>query len=568
MGILEVVGVASILPFMELMSKPEAIEESRHLRSAYEFFDFENSRQMLIYFGIGIIALLGLTNAFSIGSLWFQYKLSWNISHNLSTRLLTSFIKKPYSFFLNENTNKIKACVIAEVGSLTGGVMIPLIELVSRAFVSIIIFILLLMVDTKIALLAFAGLGGAYLVIYMLRKNYLTEVGKHRIAMNLLRYKTVAELFDGIKTIMAYKKLKLFYTRFEEASKEFTDVQPRYNLLLMAPKYILEFIAFGGVLAFTIYLFVTSGNIQNAIPRLTLFAVAGYRLLPALQKVFTAASKIRHHYPVLEKLHGDLLEVTNDSTDLVGSEATIGFQESLVLENIWFSYENADQPVVQNLSLRIKKGEMVSFVGSTGSGKTTIVDLITGLHKIDKGRIIVDDVVLDADDMSSWQNSIAYVPQEVFLFDDTILRNISLEEDVEKVDMERLQGAAIMADIHEFISSDLPLMYHTEIGEKGVRLSGGQRQRLGLARALYVNPDILILDEATSALDAITEKGVMETIKSLPGNITKILIAHRLSTVKYSDNIYIIDGGEISAQGKFDDLANNNAIFQKMVQNS
>lgn len=568
MGILEVVGVASILPFMELVSKPGAVHESRYLSFAFRFFDFESPREMLIYFGIGIIGLIGLTNAFAIAAMWYQYKLSWNVAHELSTRLLLSFIEKPYRYFLNQNTNDIKAYVISEVGSLIGGVIIPFIELVSRTFVSVIIFTLLLMVDPKIALIAFIGLGGSYLIIYLARKNYLKEIGQYRINMNLMRYKSITELFDGIKTIMVYNKLPFFYKRFEDASKEFTSVQPKYNLILVAPKYILEFIAFGSVLAFTIYLYVSGGNIQSALPRLSLFAVAGYRLLPALQKIFTAAARIRHNYPILGKLHKDLTIVDQDQKGMETVESVLGFNESIVLSNIHFKYENAEASVLTDLNLRISKGKMVAFVGATGSGKTTIVDIISGLHRPQKGDLLLDGVALRDEDIKSWQNSLAYVTQEVFLFDDTIIRNISMEENENSIDYRKLQKAAIKADIHDFIVGELPQGYKTEIGEKGVRLSGGQRQRLGLARALYANPSVLILDEATSALDSVTEKGIIETIKSLPGNITKIIIAHRLSTVKYSDNIYIIEDGKISAQGKFDDLASNNSIFQKMVEHS
>jgi ATP-binding cassette subfamily C protein len=568
MGILEVVGVASILPFMELVSKPDAVYESRYLQFAFEFFQFEDTRQMLIYFGIGIIGLIGITNAFAIAAMWYQYKLSWDVAHQLSARLLLSFIKKPYGYFLNENTNNIKAYVISEVGSLIGGVIIPIIELVSRGFVSIIIFTLLLIVDPKIALIAFLGLGGAYFIIFLARKNYLKEIGKHRISMNLMRYTSITELFDGIKTIMMYNKLPFFYKRFEKASREFTNVQPKYNMILVAPKYILEFLAFGSVLAFTIYLYISGGNIQSALPRLSLFAVAGYRLLPALQKIFNSAGRIRHNYPVLGKLHNDLKVIEKGSIEMKSEDTILGFNESIVMSGIEFKYKNAEYPVLCDLDLRISKGEMVAFVGATGSGKTTIVDIIAGLHTPQKGKLMLDNVELRTEDIQSWQNSIAYVTQEVFLFDESILRNISMEEDKSLVDYDRLEKAAMKADIHDFIINELTEGYDTEIGEKGVRLSGGQRQRLGLARALYAKPSVLILDEATSALDSITEKGIINTIKTLPGNITKIIIAHRLSTVKYSDNIYIIEDGKIAAQGKFDDLASNNSIFQKMVEHS
>lgn len=567
MGLLEVIGVASILPFMELVSKPDAIAESSMLTKAYDFFNFESHRQMLITFGVALIVLLGITNLFAVLTFWLQFKISWKVAHKFSTRLLLSYLKKPYGYFLNQNTNQIRAYVISEVGTLTGGFIIPTIELISRSFVSIIIFLLLLMVDVKVASMAFLGLGGAYVVIFLLRKNYLREIGKHRIEMNLKRYKSLAELFDGLKTIMVYNKLPFFYKRYEEASEGFTDVQPKYNLVLAAPKYLLEFIAFGSVLGYTIFLVTSGGNIQSAIPRLTLFAVAGYRLLPALQKIFTAAGRIRHNHPILHKLYDDL-KLIDGKEMFAPDESTLNYQESIVLSDISFRYQNSEENVIETIDLRINKGEMVAFVGATGSGKTTLVDIIVGLHQPLKGQILIDDYPLRDENIKAWQNKIAYVPQEVFLFDDTIARNISLEEDPDKIDWKALHSASKMADIYDFVTDNLTDQFQSQIGEKGVRLSGGQRQRLGLARALYSNPSVLVLDEATSALDSVTEKGIIETMKSLPGNITKIVIAHRLSTVKYSDNIYVIEDGKIAANGKFQDLVKNNITFQNMVAHS
>lgn len=551
---------------MELIAQPNAVEENVWLMKAYQYFDFENPKQMLVYFGIGIIGLIGLTNFFSICTVWLQYKYSWNVAHRLSTRLLGTYIGKPYSYFLNTNTSELRTYIISEVNSLTGGLLIPIIELVSRTIVSIIIFSLIFWIAPKVALIMFGSLGGAYFIIYLSQKNFLKRIGHYRIEMNMLRYKSLQELLDGIKTVMVYNKDRFFYQRYHDASYEFCNVQPKYNLVLSAPKYILEFLAFGSILSITIYLYIHFGDIQTALPRLSLYAVAGYRLLPALQRAFAAAAKIRHNYPVLERLHDDLVIGLEKEQLQQETEITpLPFHKSVALNKTSFQYENTDTLILENMDLKIGKGQTIAFIGSTGSGKTTLIDLLVGLIQPTSGSIDVDDVPLEPDTMKSWRANIAYVPQEVFLFDDSVIRNISIDTEA-SVDMKRLEEATKMADIHDFIINELPEGFDTKIGEKGVRLSGGQRQRLGLARALYINPSVLILDEATSALDSITEKGIINSLKSLPKNITTIIIAHRLSTIRHADCIYFLKEGKIIDQGTYDSLIESSPTFKTMVK--
>ena len=568
MGFLEVVGVASILPFMQLIAEPDAIEKSSLLSGIFQYFNFVDHKQMLIYFGVGIIILIAFTNMFSIFTLWLHYKLSWGVAHNLGVRLLKTYINKPYRFFLNTNTSQLQAYLISEVTSLTGGIIIPIIEVFSRSFVSIVIFGLLLWIDVKVALIMFVALGGAYGLIYMAQRNLLKKIGEHRIAMNLLRYKSLQELLDGIKTVMVYNQQQFFYDRYEHASKEFCEVQPKYNVMLGAPRNVMEFFAFGGILSVTIYFFITAGDIQSILPRLSLYAVAGYRLLPALQKAFSAAAKLRHNYPILDKLYDDLVISLQDEKELKTQEYLqhLPFKKEIEIDHVDFIYENTEQKILDNFSLEIHKGQTVAFIGSTGSGKTTLVDLIVGLLHPTNGKIQVDQNIINNENVKDWRANLAYVPQEVFLFDDTLERNIVLGSNLEKIDFKLLKKVTQVADIYDFIKNDLPEGFKAKIGERGVRLSGGQRQRLGLARALYSNPEVLILDEATSALDSITEKGIIESLKLLPKDMTTIIIAHRLSTVRHADQIYILSEGKIVDQGTYTSLMQSNEAFKTMVE--
>lgn len=563
MGLLEVIGVASILPFMQLIADPTAIEQSSWLTAIYDFFAFDGHREMLIYFGVGIIVFIAITNLFSVFTVWLQYKFSWDLAHQLGLRLLRTFIDKPYSYFLQKNASELQTFIISEVGSLTGGVIIPLIEIFSRVFVSLIIFGLLLMVDAKIALIMAGGLGGGYVLIYLFQAGFLKKIGHYRLEMNMLRFKSLNELLNGIKTLMVYNEKPLFYRRFEYASKEFCDVQPKYNLLLAAPRYALEFLAFGSILAITLYLFFNTGNIQGALPRLSLYAVAGYRLLPALQKAFAAFAKLRHNYPVFDRLYDDLKQSLINVEHNKDHKERLVFKESITIQGLSFQYENTDNAVIKDLSVCIKKGQKIAFIGSTGSGKTTLVDLIVGLLDPVNGHIKIDGLSLDKSNITHWQNNIAYVSQEVFLFDDSILRNIVLG--VNEIDEKDLKKATQMAEIYDFITQELPEGFDTEIGDRGLRLSGGQRQRLGLSRALYKQPSVLVLDEATSALDSITEKSIIRSLASLPENLTTIIIAHRLSTVRHADCIYVLKDGKIVDKGNYNELMQSNDTFKTMV---
>ncbi len=565
MGVLEVIGIASILPFMQLIAEPDAIANNIWLNRIYHFFEFESERSMIIAIGLGVIVILAISNLFAVFTNWLQYCFSWDMSHQFGIRLLKTYIHKPYSFYLNQNTSALRAYLTAEVVVLSSGVLLPIIEVISRGMVSIVIFALLLVVNPTIAITTLLILGGTYAIIYLVRQRYIERLGEDRILHNKARYQYINELLDGIKTIKAYEAQDLFYQRFQKASKDFTSIMPKYQLVRFSPKYILEIFAFGGILAITLYLFIRDGNIQQTLPILSLYAVAGYRLLPALQKAFGSMTKLSHNLPVLDKLYDDLRYALQFSDAAHTQKTTsLRFQQALSMENISFTYENAASPLLDQFSITIPKGKNVAFVGSTGSGKTTLVDLLVGLLHPQEGVIKLDDTPLTTKNISTWHQQIAYIPQEVFLFDDNITENITLGLGV--LDKDRLENACKMADIYEFIVHELPQGFDTEIGERGVRLSGGQRQRLGLARALYRQPDVLIMDEATSALDNITEKSIISSLDTLPDNLTLIIIAHRLSSVRHVDCIYFLENGKIVTQGTYEELMQSNATFRTMVE--
>ena len=307
-------------------------------------------------------------------------------------------------------------------------------------------------------------------------------------------------------------------------------------------------------------------NFNSIAPKLALYAFVGYRLLPAFQGIYYATSSIRYSHSILDSLHKDLMNLSSYPMAKTKTKtSSMILANSIKLKNIKFSYPGGKRTSLENISLIIPAFSKVGIVGSTGSGKTTMVDVILGLLDPQAGELIVDDSAITNINKRSWQKSIGYVPQQIYLADDTVASNIAFGVETKHIDQKLIEKASKMANLHDFVTSELPKNYNTIIGERGIRLSGGQRQRIGIARALYQDPKILILDEATSSLDNLTENMVMEAMNNLGNKITTIIIAHRLSTVKKCDQIYLLNKGRIEAQGTFEDLLITNKNFKKMA---
>lgn len=320
------------------------------------------------------------------------------------------------------------------------------------------------------------------------------------------------------------------------------------------------------MLLVVLYLLDKRGGIAGALPIITLYAFAGYRLLPALQQIYSSFTQLRFVGPAVDALHKDLSGVQAPIHE-PDQLAPLPLKEAIKFTQVSYCYPNAACPVLKGLNLTIPARSKVGFVGSTGSGKTTAVDLILGLLEPQEGDLKVDEQPITAANSRRWQRSIGYVPQHIYLADDSVIANIAFGLVAEDVDHQAVERAAKIANLHEFVMNDLPQGYATEIGERGVRLSGGQRQRIGIARALYHNPQVLILDEATSALDNLTEQAVMEAVNNLGHHITTILVAHRLSTVKACDIIFLLEKGELKAQGTFNELMDDHETFRALAKN-
>ena len=572
MAFSQALGVASVLPFISLVMEPEIVFENRWLLLVYETFNFNSVRAFIIFAGIIMFAIIFISNAVSAFATWIKLKFTYMNNYRLSRRLMEKYLTMSYSYFLDKNSSELSTNVLSQVNQLTNSFLLPLLNIISRGLMVIFILVMLFWVDIAVSFIALFFIGGTYALIYWRVNKNLKECGAELLKASQMSYKAVSEAFGGIKEIKVLNREPYFLNKYaQEAFKAARYVS--WNAVVgQLPRFALEAIAFGGIIIFVIILLLTQDDASQVIPLASLFAFAGYRLMPALQEIFTCFTQMQFSEAVLDRIHRDITESDPSITSAVpqtapeSRPASMSFQSEIRLDQITYNYPNTRYPVIEKINLSIKHNTAVAFVGPTGAGKTTLVDIILGLLPPQKGKLIVDDQPIDQTNLASWQRNIGYVPQYIYLSDDIVARNIAFGMPETEIDQAALERAARIANIHDFIMEELPHGYDTLVGERGIRLSGGQRQRIGIARAIYHDPAVLIFDEATSALDGVTEEAVLDALENAAQLKTLIIIAHRLTTVKNCDLVYMIDKGRIVGSGTYDELLRDNRQFQSMAK--
>ncbi|MGI6433623.1 MAG: ABC transporter ATP-binding protein [Sphaerochaetaceae bacterium] len=567
-SVFQLVGVAAIFPFMNIVTNPDSIHTNPILRFLYELFRFKNIRSFIIFGGLSMFLLIVFSNALAAFTTWLKTKFIMSLNHNLSRKLLGLYLSRPYTFFLTRSSSDLGANILYEVNQLTNQLLIPAFDLLIEALIVLAMIIFLLFTDFWTTVVAFSVIGGAYVITNTMARKRTKRAGAERVAANKGRFASTNEAILGIKITKVLGRESFFLESFTNFSERFIRVESYIQLVRELPKYILEAIAFGGVLLLVVFMTLKTNNVLEILPFVTLFAFAGYKMMPALQTIYRSVMSVYFNRPIVDILYKEMVETKSPESPFLEEKERqrLPFEKSIELKDVEFSYNRSDIPTLRNISLSIEKNSSVAFVGSTGSGKTTLVDVILGLLEPRGGTILIDGTPLTAQNVRSWQANIGYVPQEVFLTDDTIARNIAFGIPAEMLDMEKVRTAARIAALEQFIDTELPEGFETIVGERGIRLSGGQRQRIGLARALYNNPEILILDEATSALDGTTETAVMEAIQAASSNRTMIMIAHRISTVRECHTIHLLHNGKIVDAGSYAELLERSSQFRKMAK--
>lgn len=562
MAFLDTLGVASILPFMAILTNPEIIETNTFLNTFFhtsKVLGIESEQQFLFFMGILVLFLLIASLLFKALTTYAQVRFVRMREYTIGKRLVEGYLRQPYSWFLNQNSADLGKNILSEVGQIIQTCIMPMVEFISKGLISFSLIIMLIIASPALSVIIGFTLVGTYAIIFYFTNYHLSQVGKKRLKNNQLRFTTLNEAFGGIKELKAGNLEQTYINRFASSAEIFARAQASAQVIAQLPRFMLEAIAFGGVLSIILYLMSKGESFSDALPILSLFVFAGYRLMPALQQVYSSATQLTFIAPALAKLKEDLkIYVPFKEED---DNNVISFNKKICLKNISYSYPNTKRTSLHNINLNIPKNNKVGLVGKTGSGKTTIIDILLGLLDPQKGSLEVDDQIIDKNNIRAWQKCIGYVPQNIYLSDDTIAANIAFGVDPKDLNYDAIEKASKTANLHDFVVDELPQQYQTHIGERGIRLSGGQKQRIGIARALYHNPKVLILDEATSALDNQTELLVMSSINNLNKNTTIIMVAHRLNTVKNCDIIFNFEKGQLINQGKFDEIMKNNQVI-------
>lgn len=563
MAMLDMIGVASILPFIAVLSNPDVVQNNIFLNAVYTKLGFDDTQQFLFALGILLFVLLLFSLAFKALTTYGQLRFTLMREYSIDKRLVEGYLHQPYSWFLNRNSANLGKNIFSEVSSVINNGFIPIVNLIAQSMVVTALLTLLIFIDTKVTLTIVLTLGAAYTIIFKSIQGYLIRIGSESVKADQGRFTAITEALGAFKEVKVGGLEQVYIQRFSNPALIFARRQAIAQVISQLPRFLIEVISFGGILLLMLYLIARS-SFTSPLPIIALYVFAGYRLLPALQQIYAAFTQLRFVRPALDALHNDLTSLQPENPNF--KKDIIVLKQSIILNQIQYSYPNAPKAAIKNLSLTIPAKSFVGFVGATGSGKTTVVDLILSLLKAQNGTLVVDDQVITEYNRRAWQRTIGYIPQLIYLADDTVAANIAFGFDAKDIDQEAVERAAKMANLHDFVVNEMPQQYRTTVGERGIRLSGGQRQRIGIARALYHRPQVLIMDEGTSALDNLTERAVMDALHNVKYECTIILIAHRLSTVKACDKIFLLEKGELKAQGTFDELMQSNQLFQSMVR--
>jgi ABC-type multidrug transport system fused ATPase/permease subunit len=556
-AVFQVIGATSIFPFLAIAADPDRIRRSHFGLRFLALLPPMNNWELLIT--TGVIAIVGVlfSNAINLLSEYARTRYAGNFAHWLRVRLLRRMASQPYTYFLQRNSGELLKKIFTDVLNYTNGVLLPLLDTVARALTALLLLATLFLVQPMIALSAAIGLGGFYLITFRLLARKRREVDENLRTHATGFYLEAHQMLGGIKPVKVHRAEEHFLGRFAGHSAILAKMGARMAIFNSA-RYLVEPLAFAGLVVAVLLLAARGRDFSDILPNLGVMALAGYRLLPSLQLLYSQVTQVSSMRHAVDEVYDEFVEAETDgsvspaiSSDVLARARPLRWNDSITLSAISFRYPGASRPVLDEFSLIIAKNTSLGVIGPTGSGKSTFVDLLLGLYQPTAGEILVDDELLTPALVPAWQASIGYVPQDIFLIDDTIARNIAFGLPDDEIDPQQLREACATAQILDFIETELPDGFDTIVGERGIRLSGGQRQRIGLSRALYHRPSLLILDEATSALDVATEAKLLEALRSLAGKLTMVVSAHRLSTIAGCDKVV--------------DLSNKSAVVAEAV---
>ena len=539
-AVLDVVGLAFIVPFVNIIKDPSLINEYFYTRYFNEKFQFENDRQFILYFGACLLLYITASQAFRMLCVYLQLKFTYGLQYRLTQSTTAEYLSKDYSFFVENHSADLSKDILSEISVIIIGLAIPALQLVSSIFLVLLIASFLLYIDPFAMCLIITLFGGTYGGLILVTKTYQTKIGIKRFNANAQRFKILNNIFSSVKEIKFYSRENLEVKNLNKATFEFATAQSHSQGLSHLPKYFIETIILSVIIILSIYLSGVDGDSEVYFSIIITFAFGIYKLMPALQQIFFSYSQVRFNAPSL--LNISEVKPTQNIPNVTSLNVTaLPFDDYIALENVSYRHPQSDQPCFQHLDLKVRKNSIIGITGPSGGGKSTLVNLLLGVLKPDSGGLCIDGQHLTTSETFKLHTIMSYVPQDIFIIDDTIAKNIALYGSDAEIDYKLLEKVIKITELESLIKHEMPKGFETVVGERGNRISGGQKQRIGLARALYRQPKILILDEATSALDTETEKRVMSHISKLRNEMTIIMIAHRLNTLDICNEVYNIE---------------------------
>ena len=569
MAIMEILGVASINPFISLVGDMSQLHDDSIFSKMYKATNINSEYHFILLFGVGVILMLIIASLVSIFTIWRLTKFAHKTGAEMADSLYIYYLKQDWLYHASGNSANLTKKIATEVSRITQGIIVQLMTMNAKIVLALFITLTVFIYDPIVAASGFLVFMTAYILVFSLVKLRLQKNGQVLSEVYQSRFGLMNEGFGGIKDILLLGRDIDFINRFKTTGERLAYSLGNNAALAQAPRYFIELIAFGSIILLVIYLFITNdGDMSKIIPSLSVYAIASVKILPAFQQIYSSIADIRANMPAFQSIKSDLLESSKINFLTLNDENKIlAPKQNIVIENVTFKYDSKDELVLDNLSINIPAKSVVGIVGPSGSGKSTIIDILLGLIKPNKGRLLIDNEVVNIQNVRQWQNNIGFVAQSIFLSDSSIAENIAFGIPKDQIDVNKIKKSIKLAHLTDLVNGFQDGIY-TKVGERGVQLSGGQRQRIGIARALYHDPEVLVFDEATSSLDGITENMIMEAIHEFSGEKTIIMIAHRLKTVEKCDQIFFINEGKLVDNGRYDELIERNEFFKNMANHS
>ncbi|MFK9089942.1 ABC transporter ATP-binding protein [Bacillus salipaludis] len=556
-AIFETIGIGLIAPIVGLVTNPDIIKEQRFLKNIYELFHLQSTTEFIVLSVVTLLIVFVMKNVYLLVFQYVQFRMILNQQVKLSRELFKEYLTKPYTFHLQRNTSELLRNINSEVPKVYQGIIMSSFQLFTEILVITCILVLLIVTAPIATVTASILLGGSIFVFFRFFRKKITQIGVEQQKVGGAMIKWVNQGLGASKEVKVSGRESFFINAYTGQSQINVNNSRYMNMLNQIPRLFIETLLVSIVLITMLIIVFQGKSSTQLVSTMALFTMAAFRLMPSITRIVALITSIRFNQPALSIIYEDLFlnkeddlnsnNIPDDGPVAVNQGKRV-FYDSIKLHDVSFRYPNKKEYSVRDVSLTIPIGQSVAFIGESGAGKTTLVDIILGLFRPEKGRVLIDGKNL-VEQKALWQQKIGYIPQSIFLSDDTIRGNVAFGIESGQIDDEDVWRALEQAQLKEFVEA-LPDKLGASVGERGVRLSGGQRQRIGIARALYHNPEILFMDEATSALDNETEKEIMKAIDGLKGEKTLIIIAHRLSTIENCDIVFKINNGRLAAVEK------------------